>query len=464
MSIQLQPIPSPREADSLWSAGWRHKGWVACGLVLGVVIAAAVAIQLPKTYQSSAQITVIKKRPDPVTGVDTRHLTEEYVSPPQDLLRSSLIIDRAIQSKGLALLGIEVPEGQDLNEAIRNALSVTPSKGPAGQTPVYKLHFRGRDAEQCRAVLDAVLDSYREFMDSKHQAVSKDTLELILRDKQNLESEIAKTESAYRAFREKAPLLGKTKDGMELRQERLTSIQTKRSAQLLQRVELEGQLATLETALKEGRSQEVILAMLADFMRKNDAGEPGRDKIASLQDQLLPLLLEERKLEQVHGPKHPEVTEIRKRIETARRLMVLPASAWKNDLDPQLDPAKLYVHLLKEKLRHLKTADALLAGVFQAEQDEARRLAAVEIEEDAFRSRIKLNQTMYDSLVKRVNEVSLIRSAGGYQIELLESPSIGKRVAPSLALALAIGAVVGLGLGLGAASWADSRGIAKERR
>ena len=49
------------------------------------------------------------------------------------------------------------------------------------------------------------------------------------------------------------------------------------------------------------------------------------------------------------------------------------------------------------------------------------------------------------------------RETGGYQIEMLEPPSLGKRVAPSLMLALAVGAALGVGLGFCVALWAESR-------
>ncbi len=450
-------IPPHQPKDiNLLSVGWRRKIWIVCGLLVGLCSGAAVAMQLPRIYQSSAQISILKKRPDAVTGVDTRHLsTEESASPPQDLLRSSAIIERAIHSKGIGSLPIQVPEDQDLTEYIRNSLTVMPAKNPAGPSVVFKLHFRSQDADHSRAVLTALLDSYKEFMDKRHQSVSEDTFELILRDKQNLESEIAKQDAVYRAFREKAPLLGKGKDGSELRQERLNSIQTKRSAMLMQKIELEGQIAALENARKDGRGQEVILAMLVEFMRKGDPNEPGRERSVSMQDQLFPLLLEERKLAQIHGATHPEVVEIRKRIEAARRFLVLPPTAWKDDAD--IDPIKLHMELLRQRLQHIQVSDELLAGVFQAEQDEARRLASFEIQNDSFRTRSAMNQQLYETLVKRLNEVSLVRNVGGYQIELLEPPSIGKRVAPSMVLALSIGAAIGIGLGFCLAFWIESR-------
>jgi succinoglycan biosynthesis transport protein ExoP len=436
----------------LWVA-WQRKGLVILGCLLGLAVGGALSVLLPRTYQSSAQISMVKKRPDTVS--------EEAVSPPQELLKSSIIIERAIHSKGLGALTTIIRPHEELSESIKNALLVTPGRTTTtGPSHVFKLNFRAGDAEESRQVLAAVLDSFKEHMDTKHQAISKDTFELILREKQDLEREMAKKDAEYGAFRQEAPLLGKGKDGMELRQERLNSIQAKRSALLLQRVELEGQLAALETAQKDGKNQEAIRAMLLEFSRKNENAEAGRERQVSLQDQLFPLLLEESKLAHIHGANHPELAAIRDRIEVARRLLVLPASAWKGECDitkPGVDPVALQLQLLTQKLNHSKISEELLVKVFQTEQDEARRLAFYEIRNESFQTSLTLNQKLYETLVRRLNDIGLIRDVGGYQIELIEPPSLGKRVAPSTTMILLMGAVIGIGLGLGSASWIDFR-------
>ncbi len=462
MSISLQRRDKETPAaTSLLRVAWQRKGFVVLGLCAGVAVSAAIGMNLPRVYQSSAQISVIKKRPDAVTGIDTRPLSaEENMTPPQELLKSSLIIERAIHSKGLGARGIPVNEDGDLTDAIKQALAVVPTRGPAGQTSVYKLTFRTRDAEASRAGLTALLDAFKEFMDKKHQAVGEDTFELILREKQTLEKELAEKETAYRSFRAKAPLLGKAKDGLDLRQERLNSIQVKRSALLLQRVELEGQLAAVSLGIKEGRSQDALLAMLIEFIRKTDAADPAREKAVNLHEQLFPLLLEERKLLQLHGPKHPEVLDIRKRIEVARRLVLLPPTAWQGAQDDgsnSVDPVHLHVQILKQKLDHCKISEELLARIFQAEQQEARNLATFEIENDSFQTSIALHQKLYEALARRLNDIGVARSVGGYQIELLETPAAGKQVAPNMILTLLVGACAGLGLGLGLAYWSVSR-------
>src|ERR1043165_5554140 len=257
--LNVSVIEKRWEPESLIWVAWQRKWLVLCGALLGLAAGAALAMGLPQGYQSSAQISIIKKSSDAVTGVDPRHLgAEDSMSPAQDLLKSSLIIDRAILSRGLdSLTSIHRPnEEWTLTEAIKHSLTVTSGKTPTGPTNVFKLNFRCGNAEESREVLTALLDSFRTHMDAKHQALTKDTFEFIWKEKIALEEKMAQQEIAYRKFREKAPLLGKGKDGLELRQERLNAIQSKQSALLLQRIELEGQFAALEAAQKAGRSQE----------------------------------------------------------------------------------------------------------------------------------------------------------------------------------------------------------------
>src|SRR5207248_4549496 len=120
--------------------------------------------------------------------------------------------------------------------------------------------------------------------------------------------------------------------------------------------------------------------MLADFARGNEAAESGAHKPDGLQEQLLPLLLEERRLLQLHGAKHPEVLAIREKIETAQRTLLLPANALKIGSAAGDDPVRAHVDFLRQKLLQLKISEELLTEFLQKEEGEARRLANYEIQ------------------------------------------------------------------------------------
>src|SRR5262249_12676124 len=156
--------------------------------------------------------------------------------------------------------------------------------------------YRSDEGADCCAVLRAVLESYAQHLDRKHQVAAADTVEGISRELETRRQELAAQEADYRTFREQAPLLARARNGLALWQESINHIQATRSALVLRRVEFEGQLAVAELALREGHSSDALLVLLADASRKSEAGDSGSRQGAGLQEQLLPLLLEEGKL------------------------------------------------------------------------------------------------------------------------------------------------------------------------
>jgi uncharacterized protein involved in exopolysaccharide biosynthesis len=437
-----------RPPDAMAAAAWRRKGWLLAGLVLGLGAAAAVSKLLPPAYQSSAQISILRKSPE---AVPDPHLSAlEALAPPTEVLRSPAIVADAVKARNLGQLASFAYGDGDVVTRVRAALTAVPAKVPAGQGNLFRLACQGPNGDDCRTVLAAVLDSYRASLERQHQDATGNAIEFLLREQEKVRKELAKQEADYLTFREAAPLLGKARDGLDLRQERLNGLQTKRSALLLQKLEVEGQLATLERVLKEGHSPDAVLVLLAEFSRRGEAGEPGARAAADPHEQLLPLLLEERKLLQLHGPSHPEVQAVRGRIDAARRLLLLPPAAWKAEADgsPPEDPVQVHVAVFRQKLEHLKTAEAILTAAFQKEQDEARRLAASEIRNETFQSNIAQGRQLTEALVKRLNDSSLIKGAGGYRVEVIEPPSAPRRVSPNFLLNLTVGGFLGILAGL----------------
>jgi len=162
------------EPESLIGVAWQRKWLVLLGCVLGLAGGAALAVLLPRTYQSNAQISIVKKSPDTITGIDTRQLAaEESTSPPQDIMRSTMIIKRAIQAKGLgSIVSIgrnaeetdSIKKDEDLTDSIKNALTIaaTRNSNGVGSSSVLRISFRAGSPEDSRAVLDPCLRASRD--------------------------------------------------------------------------------------------------------------------------------------------------------------------------------------------------------------------------------------------------------------------------------------------------------------
>src|SRR5439155_23961560 len=130
---------------------------------------------------------------------------------------------------------------------------------------ILNLSFRGKVAGECATVLNAVIDSYQEFLNETYKNVSDDTFDLITKASGLLKNDLATKQEDYRAFMENAPLLWKGKDGTSLQQEKLGSIESRRATLLVRRAEVQGRLAAIEKALKEGRNRAALVAILPEL-------------------------------------------------------------------------------------------------------------------------------------------------------------------------------------------------------
>lgn len=457
----------PRDPESnlhLLQIAWRRKSLILLGLVVGVVVGGLYYAQATPIYQSAAQVLVVKKRPDAVTGVDTRQLAiEDYVSTHQVLVKSPLIIQQAIKKHDLGALQSFQGEKEDLTEVIIKAVTVTRNKGPSGNNNVLDLAFRAKVPEESSLVLDAIIESYKDFLDETYRNMSDDTLELITKARGVLQKDLAHKESAYREFRQQSPLLSRGKEGNNLWQDRLIGIEAKRSTLLLRRAELQGHLTAIENAQKQGLNREALVALMSELTSRSESEHPRRSQPLTLQDQLFPLLTEEQKLLEKFGPNHPQVQAIRKQIQVARDFYSSPSAAWratteqagKKGDEPGVDPVEAHVDYLKQQLNHVKASEQQLTELFEKEHADARKLTSYEIQDEALRTDIVRTQQLYDGIIKRLQDVGLVKDVGGYDAKTIASPTFGKKVAPKVILVFPIAAFLGLLFGFGLAYLAD---------
>jgi capsular exopolysaccharide synthesis family protein len=463
---------------------WRRKTLIFLCTVIVLGLAVAYYIRSVPVYQSSAQVLVVQKRPGAVTGVETRELAlEDYVATHQVLIRSPVVIERACKKrdlaslKSLALTG----NGEDLSERISKALTVTRGKGPTGAADnVLSLTFRGTDAQECAKVLAAIIESYKDFLNEAYRDLSGRSLKLIAQARDVLEKELADKEAAYARFRQDLPvLLTQDKDGGQLRHERLAAIETRRAAVLLRKAELQSQLATLGGEAREDKpgkqspfaalfgrssslaprpSNEALLALIASWTGQADGARAGT--AVTLQAQLHPLLMEEQKLLETRGPRHPEVQAVRKRIEVTRSLLAGPTAAWRTTpakgADGQ-DPVALYRSYCRQELQYCETAEQLLANLAAQEQHAARKQIAATVENETRRADIERRKGLFDAVVRQLQQARFADEFGGCDARVVAPPRPGRKVQPSPLQIFPPALLLGLLLGLSLAYLAEIR-------
>src|SRR5262245_61760624 len=129
--VAASVAPTP----ALATAAWRHKGLLVVGVLLGLGAGAASAKLQPPTYQSTAQISILKKHLGAVTD---GQFPADDLAPPTEVLKSFPIVERAIRSCGPGDGGTVAPADADLAAHLQSGLAVVSVRTPVGQGNLFK--------------------------------------------------------------------------------------------------------------------------------------------------------------------------------------------------------------------------------------------------------------------------------------------------------------------------------------
>lgn len=445
---ELDSIPHNEGLTATFPAMlWRRKSLLILGLVGGLVLGSLIYAQTAPLFQTKAQVMVIKKSSLPLSGTDPlQHYYDDYLSSHLDLIKSPLIVEQAIRKCGLNQLAT-MADHNDHPGTIISGLTAdrTTSSGATGN--VINLSFRGRVAQDCPVILNAIIDTYKEFLTTKYENVSDDTLKQITQLVQVLRADLDKKESEYSHFRKSSPLVyWKGTEGTHALDDWLSQIQAKRMNLLIQKADLESRLASLETGLKQGQSHESLLALVKADPAKSNLKAFG----ASVDEQMFALQLQEKTLLGEFGPDHPDVRAVRQRIALTRNFfntLTLEHTAAETKSGP--DPIQQAIKTLKHEIQEATSSLQVLTQLFETEEKTARELSRFKEEDKRHREAIGRAQIQFDPIIKRLEEIRLIRNIGGMSAEVTAPAKDVEKIRPVALNLFAMAGIFGLMGGAG---------------
>lgn len=398
--------------------------------------------QIPQ-YLSSARLLVVREKASveiPIRGIEHRVESDTTAT---ILIRSPLIVGEAVKKHDLQLLpafaGYRDPTG-----AIIGGLNVTVA---GGNGTILDLTYRGTDPASCTKVLDAVIDSYRSFLGKSHENVNEETMQLISDAKDSLLKQLGEKEAAYRLFRQEAPLLwnGNGEAALNIHQARLAAIEASRSELMIARTQTKAEIQAIEAAAARGGSREALLLL----MRRNGSQQTkGQDANLSPEEQLFPLLLEEQALLENLGPDHPKVQILQRRIQMTRRFLTQTGSDSDDPSQPKGDRNQdflaTYLTTLKQEIKTNEEKERELNVLFQQEREAAKSLTVYEVKDATYQADIKRLQQLFEGVVKRLEEINLLKNYGGFKTDIISPPAFGWQVEPNRNRILTVGVIAGL--------------------
>jgi polysaccharide biosynthesis transport protein len=455
---------APRTGSGVLTIFWRRKALVSFGLVVGVVVGLLVYAQRPPVYQTTAQVMVIKKQGDarPIAGGDPRlSYVEDYVSSHLVVIRSSLIVERAVKKRNLQSLHSFAGQGDPTGAILATLAAQRDGKDAnSGPNNIINLSYRGPVADECPVVLSAIIDSYQSFLNEAYQNVSDAELNTTRMERDRLKQEYEEAQKDHNAFLDQVPSLAlKPRDGVNAYLKEVNDLEADLNQLRSKKTKLEGELATIAKLQEKKESNERILALV-------EPTRESREKISlelfpSVREKLVLAKAEKLRLQEGRGfaAGHDDIKAI-------NAVIALYEKALKDaeELQKQRNPSspeaieQAYANPLERHIRQLQFQLDMVTIEMQQKTDRLNAVKKDALEMDTHerkeaQKREKEKRTLeeLDKTTKHMHDLERVREAGGFDAQILGRPGTGSKASPNLYQFLLGGALMGLLAGLGLA-------------
>lgn len=418
------------------------------GGCLGGMAGIGVYLWMGPVYSAYTQVLVSKKASVPINDGEANRFGErgDHV----ELIKSDLVIEPAFKSHGLS----EVPElvnAYDPYKNIREGLSVTRSSGQESSFDnIFDIEFMHPDKEIAKKVVQAIVDSYREYLHITRDENSKQVYQTLMNREKDLTQEITDKENQYRQFREQAPVFikaspvisagGAAMPPQSRYEVELSSIEETQNENRIKQTAIEAKLAELERRRKRGDSRESLEFWVTYSLStgtgsgKNASGGGGAGALAGppvkadLDQQFLTARLLEQRLLHVLGEEHTAVRNLRRQIDTildSYRQQGLTAPAYRRsstlpgegEVNSGMDLVSVYEDTLKSQLEELKIVAQNLDLMQEDAQKKAKDAELYQVEDQRLKEEIAVLKTHLSQIFDQIATYDISKEQEGYRMK-----------------------------------------------
>ena len=467
----------------------RHWFVFATFVAFSWILVGLYSMICPPTYESSASILLVPKDPSlAAKGVDVNtqetKVSDDLFAGHMMTIQSPKLIRTALEKNRLAELPslVSSKKPTDFSTAtyvMRNLYTTRGGDGQMRDAPVLTLKFRHRNLEDTQIVVQAIMDEFQRFLESKFKDVNKEAADIIVKAQSQMEASLTETRQKFETFQKETPILFSPDHSTNIYRAQYEQLQTALTSLRLERSEVAARLDMVEKQMAEinaraaadpEESKERDLERLALIDDKSaqrvgifldifysDAAtaafqedQPARFAQARSQyEQLNTLKAKEKQLAQEFGPNHFEVRGVQSQIREIEKLLKEQAGDIKfNSEDAMVTPEKIvmgYIRLMRNDLAEFEMREKQLIEESTLAETSAKDLIQYELEGESLRLALNRQQDLYDATVERLRNINLSKDYGGFVIEKLDNNDIGQMSWPSLPLCVALGSILGFG-------------------
>lgn len=426
---------------------------LTAGLLLGLLAGVGAYFILGPAYSAKSQVLVSQRASVPTGSYHQQVNRYGERGDHVQIIQTDLIVERAFKDHGLDRIP-ELAEARDPLKEVTEGLKVTRSAGQETSFDnVLDIEFLHADKDVARAVVQAIVEAYRDYLDETRDVHARQLYESLLERQETISAEIRKLEQEYHEFRKEAPVFlkgspivtaeGSLLPGQSRYEVELDAIEQAQNENLRRRSRIRARLATLQKKIDEGTPREALEFWVLHSLSQGEGGGGSggggsgggapfavSPEKAQLDQQLLTARLLEQRLLHSLGEEHSTVRNVRQQIETILEFYLRqgltppqvdaagtgrPLSARSASLG--IDLVAVYRETLAGQLKELEADDENLGLLHEDATLKVKEAELFDVEDQRMKDQIALKKRQWDQLFQQIANYDVSREQEGYRLQ-----------------------------------------------
>ncbi len=434
-----------------------RKTVLIAAIVAGLLLGGLYYATAKRLYQAKASLLVLQTGAD-VTGtaMSAEGVRQGLMPTYERLFSSAVVLEGALRHlDSTQRVDLERAAPEKWLQILRSNLTATTLR----QTNIIELAYRSKTPPAAVAVVNAVLRSYLEFMDKTHKGTAGQIIEVITREKAQLEQRLAAKENEVLETRRLFGDLGIRSGGTVVHPtvQRAISLNEALVKTQQKRIELQASQSALLAAVRKGEDLRPQLLSLESVVGREfllsgfGMGTRDIESQAQLEKSLLESQAELKTLHSFFGPAHPRVITVQERIRATSAYLAEYQARLDQKLlgirDKQLGP--MLSQMVQQRLDETCQHENSLRASFEQARREAVNLNGDMARLEILEHDLRWLRDLRDVLLNQIASVDLRQDHGDIRTAVVSEPVLPlSPVWPKLPLVAACCLLGGVGAGL----------------
>jgi len=435
-----------------------HKAYIITSLLVAALLGGLYYLTATRIYEASASLLVTQNGTEVLqTGTSSSGSADAVIPTYERLFSSAVVLDGAIarlqQRPAEARIDLADQPAENHKTILRSNLSASAIR----RTNIIELTYHSKSPSAAEAVVAAIVDAYMEFMEKNHQKLSVEIANILRTELNEKEQELQKKQKELLDLKRQAGVV--VREGNQFVHpivERAMKINETLIEVRKERLRLEASLAAIRAAVHKGGDLRQHLITVEPMVGREliMSGMGLNPEYTRITGEIEKKLIDDSaRLESIaahYGPTHPQVQELQRGIENARRYL----AQYQGNVNGRLEEmhsqrlGPMLTAMVEEKLGEMWSQENQLLREYQVAEGEAIQLNDRVVALQFVENEVQRLQHWHDTLLDQIAGIDLQQEAGSVRVAIVSEPTAEQRpVSPRLSMIALLCLAGGLSVG-----------------